>query len=215
VNARRWLVPVLLAATFVSEAGAGAAFDVDPVRYRAAVATATVAVRAYAEPRPNVPETPLTDTTLVLLPRSEALLARVAEIKAGARDSLAKYRGAVTAVRLAHEELAQALVDAAAEELVRRGAVDAAGAGSFDGVPAGDWILIAWRSEFVNAPSGKTSRRDRRMYSLGAPLEGYRAVSVWMRELRLTPERREAIELTDRNVWFSGIEEVARTGADR
>jgi hypothetical protein len=46
-------------------------------------------------------------------------------------------------------------------------------------------------------------------------MKGFRDVSVWMREVTLEPGRRETIQLTDRNVWFSGIEEVSRTTPDR
>jgi len=36
---------------------------------------------------------------------------------------------------------------------------------------------------------------------------GFSAVSVWVRELMVSAGRIEEVELTDRNVWFTGIEE--------
>ena len=53
------------------------------------------------------------------------------------------------------------------------------------------------------------------MYTLGQPLEGYRAVRIWLRELVVKPGAQDTIELTDRNVWFSGVDEVVRTDTGR
>ena len=212
-----FLVAALLwgcVATSATAAGSSP-LDVDPSPYRSASPSATIAVRVYAEARPKVPETPLTQTTILLLPRSKALLTRFADIKAGARDSLAKYRSAVDALRRTQDELVKALGDAAAEDLVRRVDVSASGTARFETIPPGDWMLVAWHSEFIDTPGAKTSRRERRMYTLGQPLEGYRAVRIWLRELVVVPGGQEAVELTDRNVWLSGVEEVARTGTDR
>ena len=36
---------------------------------------------------------------------------------------------------------------------------------------------------------------------------GYYAVSIWLRELTLSGGGLEAVDLSDRNVWFTGIVE--------
>lgn len=188
--------------------------DLDVTRYPGE-ATANVSGRAYAERRlPSAPDTPLVGASVVLLPRSDTLLARLAALKTGARNSTASYRVAIAAMRIAMDDLGSALRDADAGRLIVAGDVDATGRFAFD-VPPGDWILLAWHGAFVDTPSGVTQRRERQMYRLETPLDGYRAVSVWMRDFSVAPRGREVFELTDRNAWFSGIEEVKRTGAGR
>ena len=205
----------LIAATVVGPATAPV-LDVEVERYLGAAASATVEGRAYEEPRPReTRETPLPDTTVVLLPRSEALLARLAAIKAGARASLGNFRSAASAMRHAYEEFESALRAAGGEPLVRLGAVDQAGRFAFESLPQGQWVVLAWRSVFVDTRTGTIGGRSSRLYTLEAPVEGYRAVSFWVRELTLEPSARQTLELTDRNVWFSGVEEVKRTGAGR
>jgi hypothetical protein len=152
---------------------------------------------------------------MLLLPRSERLLARLAGIKAAARDSLTRYRGAAAELRAAQEEFIKALSEAGVQTLIRRSTADAAGAGAFADVPPGDWILLAWRSALVDKPSSSVGQREQRIFTVPSPLSGFREVSVWLREVKLERGGRETIELTDRNVWFSGVEEVARTGTGR
>jgi hypothetical protein len=36
---------------------------------------------------------------------------------------------------------------------------------------------------------------------------GYEAVQLWVRTVTVAPGGRESVELTDRNVWFSGVAE--------
>lgn len=188
--------------------------DVDIAKYPSG-ATARVSGRAYEERRlPSAPDTPLAGASLTLLPRSETLLTRLAALKAGARDSTASYRGAIAAMRAAIDDLGHALRDSDGERLIVAGTVDPEGRFSFD-VPPGEWVLLAWHAAFVDTPSAVTHRRERQMYRLEMPLEGYRAVKFWVRDVSAVAGGPGTIELTDRNVWFSGVEEVKRTGAGR
>lgn len=190
------------------------ALDVDLARYPPG-ATASVTGRAYEERRrPSAADTPLVGASVTLLPRSETLLARLAALKAGARDSTASYRGAVAAMKTAMDDLGHVLRDADAARLIVTGTADATGRFSFD-VPPGAWVLLGWHAAFIDTPSAAAPRRERQMYRLEAPLEGYRAVNLWLRDFSVGAGGREAFELTDRNVWFSGVEEVKRTGAGR
>lgn len=209
---------VVLAWTVALHALAAAqpALDVDLERYRQASGAASVAMRSYQEGRrSSASDAPIADTTVLLLPRSERLLARLTGIKAAARDSLSRYRSAVPELRRAQDEFIEALTEAGAETLIRRGSTDAAGAGAFPDVPPGDWILLAWWAEMVDKPSSHAGQREQKIFTPPRAVSGYREISVWMRELKLERNGKEAIELTDRNVWFSGIEEVARTGTGR
>ena len=218
---RRTVVARLVAATAallgvsVTHGTGGPVFDVDVQRYLRAPRGASVEVRAYEEGRrPNAPNVPLKDTAVILVPRSAALLARLAAIKESARDSLANYRGAAVAMRRAREDFERALWEAGAVPLALSSTVDGAGHVSFQSVPAGAWILMAWRSVTLDTHSEKAGRRAH-LFTLEGSVEGYRVVSVWMRELTIDATGRQAAELTDRNAWFSGIEEVKRKGAGR
>src|SRR5512134_2873618 len=76
-------------------AAGSSALDVSVERYRDARVAATVSVRVYEEGRrSSAADMPLAGTTVLLVPRSERLLSRLAGIKTAARDSLARYRGA-------------------------------------------------------------------------------------------------------------------------
>jgi hypothetical protein len=193
------------------------ALDVDVGKYGSTDPRATVTGRAYEERRrPSASDTPIVGASVVLLPRSETLLARLAALKAGARDSTGAYRKAFAGMREAANDLEQALRDADAGRLVSTATTDPAGRFTLH-VPPGDWVLLVWKAAFVDTPSSVPPRRERQMYRLEAPLEGYRAVDVWMREVSVRGAgARESYELTDRNVWFSGVEEVKkRVGAGR
>jgi hypothetical protein len=199
-----------------SAAGAQSMIDVDLERYRQATGTASVVTRAFQEGRrSSASDAPLADITLLLLPRSERLLARLTGVRAAARDSLARYRGAITELRSGQEEFIKALIEAGAETLIRRGRTDGSGTAVLVDVPPGVWMLLAWRSQLVDKPSSHSGQREQRIFTPPPAITGYREITIWLRELKLERDGREAIELTDRNVWWSGIEEVARTGTGR
>ena len=210
---------MLVAVAMVSDAVAGArigSLDVDLQRYRADTGAGTVTIRAYQEhKRSDGPGSALTDVTVIMLPRSAALLDRLTKIKDSARDSLARYRAAATEMRRAQDDFVKAVSAADGETLVRQGAVDDDGKIILADVPAGEWIMLARRAAFIEKPSGTTTQRERRIYTLSKPMEGFRDVTVWMKDLNLRPGSSESIELTDRNVWFRGVEEVRRTGPGR
>ncbi len=199
----------------VTQGTGSPALDVDVRSYLRAKDGAGIEVRAYEEGRrPNAPNVPLKDITVILVPRSAALLARLAALKESARDSLANYRSAAVAMRRAREDFERALWDAGAVTLVLSSTVDAAGHVAFESVPAGDWLLMAWRSIPLDTHAEKVGRRAH-LFTLEGAVEGYRSVSVWMRELTIPATGRQAVEITDRNAWFSGVEEVKRKGAGR
>jgi hypothetical protein len=198
-----------------ARATSGPTLDVDVQRYLHAPDSARVDVRAYEEGRrPSAGDVPVKDATVILVPRSAALLARLTALKDHARDSLNNYRDAAVAMRRAREDYERTLWDAGAVTLVMASSVDAAGHVRFDDVPAGEWIVFGWRSVTVTTHAEKPGGRAD-LFRLEPGIEGYRAVSVWMRELTVAPAARESVELTDRNLWFSGVEEIKKKGAGR
>lgn len=171
-----------------------------------------VAGRAFAERRrPEASDTPLGGASVVLLPRSEAVLADLQAIKRLARESTNAYRESGPRIRQAREAYERALREAGAGDLAPATAVDADGSFRLERVPAGDWLLLAFRSTFVSRRSPKGSRGG--LFPAEPRLVGYQDLSVWLHEIRLGAGQTERVELTDRNVWFRGVVEERETPA--
>ncbi len=211
---------LLLAALGLASVAMGQGVDAPIERYRDAVASRElggIQGRAYLERRrPSGPDVPLTGVAVSLLPRSEAWLLRLNAIKRGARDSMDAYREAAPAVRRAREAYEKALLEAGAGDLPGGATVDAEGRFTLEGVPAGPWVLLGVRSTYVSkAPQerpiapGTPARQPALPFPFLVPdkLAGYYAVTYWLRELTVTGGGVEPVELTDRNVWFTGVAE--------
>ena len=188
-----------------------AAVDVDLKRYTdadRAGATASVGGRAYAERRkPDAPDTPLTGTTVVAVPRSEALVRRLQQLRDGARESAPAYREAATLMQKAREAYEKELWTAGAAELVRTAVVDAAGRFDLGPLPEGPWLILGTWEQFVEAHAAKSARREREIYIGRPPLVGFRSRLVWLRDVVVSRTEGAELELTDRNVWFTGVVE--------
>jgi hypothetical protein len=209
------LAGVVLALASVAAAGVDAPIE----RYRDAAALHEVGAvrgRAYHERRrPSLPDTPLSEIAITLLPRSETWLFRLNMIKRGARDSMDAFRGAAPSVRKAREDYEKALLEAGAGDLSQGATVDAEGRFTLEGVPAGPWVLLAYHQSYVS----KTPRErpippgQYRAPSLPLPfqppdrLAGYYTVTFWLRELTVVGGGAETVDLTDRNAWFTGVAE--------
>ena len=176
----------------------------------------TVRGRAFEERRkPSAPDMPLPGTAVSLLPHSEAWLLRLDAIKRGARDSMGAYREAASAVRRAREAYEKSLLEAGAGDLPQTVTVDREGEFILGSVPAGPWIVFASRSTYVSrAPQprpgpgpGVAPRPPVLSLPFLAPdkLAGYHVVTYWVHPLTLAPGAPETIELTDRNIWFTGV----------
>jgi hypothetical protein len=201
-----------------------AAVDVDLTGYTAAERAGTAAAvsgRAFAERRkPDAPDTPLAGASVVAVPRSEALLRRLEQLREGARDSANAYRDAAVLMQRARETYERELWDAGAPQLVRNAIVDTSGRFDLGRLPEGRWLVVAVWDQTVHSRSAKPERKDRRERELYMPaprLTGYRSRLVWLRELAVSGAQPVALELTDRNVWFSGVveERVQDAGSRR
>lgn len=203
--------PVLAAALVLAGAPLAWGLDTAPEPYREAALAGNVGVvagRAYEERRrPADAERALVGTVVTLVPRSPKLLEDLDAIRRGARASAGAFRASADALRRAREAYERALLEAGFPDLVVTLAVGPSGEFALEGVPAGDWILIASRSVFVSKPSPKEKAKLLGSYARGPRMIGYDAVTVWVRELRVAAGRGEPIELTDRNAWFTGVVE--------
>lgn len=188
-----------------------AAVDVDLTGYTAADragAAGAVTGRAFAERRKvDGPDTPLVGTSVVAVPRSEALLRRLEQLREGARDSAGAYREAALLMQRAREAYERELWDAGAPQLVRNALVDSTGRFDLGRLPEGRWIIIAVWDRVVNSKGAKPDSKDRGLYLPTPRLTGYRSRLVWLREVAVHRADPAALELTDRNVWFTGVVE--------
>ena len=198
----------MLLMTAVSAAGA---LDVDLKAYDAARRRGeTVAVegRVYSERRkPTADDEPIPHATVVLLPLSEALVRRLDDLRAHARDSPAAYRDAATKMRKAREAYEREVWESGSPELVVATVVDSGGRFALADIPAGRWLIWVTHSEFVSANSPSVPPRERGRFRLSPRLVGYYAVRAWLRELEMTPGMVATVDLNDRNVWFAGVVE--------
>jgi hypothetical protein len=199
------------AALLLLGATAAVALDVDVTAYedaRRRGETAAIAGRVYAERRkPNAPDAPLARAVVVALPRSEALLRRLGELRAHALDSAAAYRDAATQMRRAREAYERELWQAGGADLVRTTVVDGDGGFAFPDLPAGRWLVWASHADFQETRSPKTPPRERERFRLPPRLVGYYTERAWLREVDTAPGVPATLDLTDRNVWFSGVVE--------
>ena len=106
------------------------------------------------------------------------------------------------------------LVEAAVEGLraagqgaaSRTATVDPGGRFALPEVPAGEWVLIAHRSVHVDR-TGHDTAKESGTFLPQPRLVGYDRVSMWLHALVVEPGRLEVVKLSDRNVWFEGVEE--------
>jgi len=191
--------------------GYATALDVPVAPYLQSLAAGEVGVvegRVYQHrPQPQAPDLPLAGASVVLVPRSGALERALEDFKRHSRDSGVGYREAVSRMRRAKERYERELSQAGAGNLVRPLLVDAEGAFRAVDVPAGDWLLIASHAHFMPASGTRATAKERDQFQTSPRVTGYEAVRLWMRPVTVTPGGGESIELTDRNVWFSGVAE--------
>ena len=195
-----------------------ASLDVDIAAYRRAAAGRLGALtgRAYETgAKSTAADRPLPGTVVTLLPRSETFLRTLDEIKRGARASITAYRDAAAAVRRAREAYERVLWAEGALDLVRSTDVAADGAFAVRDLPSGQWVLIGVRSLFVDKPARRPTPRESQTYATPPRVIGHGTVHVWLLEVQVTGGRTEAVELTDRNAWLTGIVEEREPDANR
>ena len=211
------LVSVLVLSAAAAAAATG---DTTLAPYREAEragAVGAITGRVFAERRtPSGPDTPIASTAVVLLPRSEEFLTTVETIKRGARDTTTAYRTAAVQIRKAREAYETRLWEAGAADFVRPTTVGSDGTFRFDEVPAGRWMIVATHGTYyATGGSGLTPPGERLHFDVDPRVRGYTATLVWLREVEVTKGAVEPVELTDRNLWFSGVVEDKERDAGR
>jgi hypothetical protein len=173
---------------------------------RRAGALGAVAGRVAAEPRTlRAAGLPFTGATVTLLPRSEALLARLEQLKERSRESSSAFTGAVPAMRQARDAYERELWEAGAPDLTAMVLVDADGGFRLDDVPAGAWLAIAWHGVTVDVSGEKVKPKERSLYRPQPRMRGFQSVTIWLRPVTVGSGETVTLELTDRNAWFRGV----------
>lgn len=208
----RWLRrAALIVAAGVSLAGPGTAAETDLaslvepyLQARRGEALGVVAARAYVEPtRPGAAPAPQPAVSIVLLPYSAEFDAELGAVKAGLRNSIDTFVQAVGRIESARVDYERALVAAGAGELVRSEATDAQGAVEMTGLPAGDWLLLAWHEGGHLSKHHKIRDQDAKRYPDIPSTVTYSTVTYWRARITVRKGETAEVSMTDRSVWMT------------
>jgi hypothetical protein len=145
--------------------------------------------------------------SVVLLPYSRDLEVKLDGIKQHFRDSLKRYMEAADDVMAARSAEEEATLWAGAGELMLGEVSDGQGLVRLTRVPAGAWLMLAWREETHPAKAARSLASDARGFRDIPMSAGYSVVSYWRTRLEVRAGEATEIDLNDRNVWLTGIRE--------
>ena len=165
--------------------------------------------RAYGDPpRASAPEVPHEGVSVLLFPYSAGFESELDGIKEHLRDSLNSYMAAATDVTSARTAYEQALLWAGGGELIRGEVSDAKGLVKLAGVPAGEWLLLAWREDARPGKAVKPRAQDTKAFGDIPTSAGYSVVSYWWMRLQVRTGETTSVDFNDRNVWITTIREA-------
>jgi hypothetical protein len=210
LRARAGLVALALAGLLLCS-GPGSAADVDLtdlvgayLKAGAEQAPGVVAARAYVEPaRPTATPAPQPDVSVVLLPYSAAFEAELDAVKAGLRDSVDGYARGATRIEATRVNYERALLAAGGGALVRSEITDAQGGARVGDVPAGEWLVLAWREGGHMAKRFKLRDQDAKRYPHVPSNVTYSIVTYWRVRVAVRPAETVEIAMSDRNAWMT------------
>ena len=210
LRARAGLVALALAGLRLCS-GPGSAADVDLtdlvgayLKAGAEQAPGVVAARAYVEPaRPTATPAPQPDVSVVLLPYSAAFEAELDAVKAGLRDSVDGYARGATRIEATRVNYERALLAAGGGALVRSEITDAQGGARVGDVPAGEWLVLAWREGGHMAKRFKLRDQDAKRYPHVPSRVTYSIVTYWRVRVAVRPAETVEIAMSDRNAWMT------------
>ncbi len=203
----------LILVTALAVSAGDASIALEPyLRARDEGRTDAVSGEAFAEPRgPTGPPTPHGDVSVLLLPYSVDFEAELDRIRAGLRESSLAYVGAAGRLRAARESYEHELLFAGGGELIRGEVSDASGRFRFAEVPAGSWLILAWREIPHGASARRIPGRDQGAFVGTVERLGYVAVEYWRLRVEVRPGEASQVRLHDRNIWATVVREEQRT----
>jgi hypothetical protein len=105
------------------------------------------------------------------------------------------------------ERYERALLAAGGGPLIRGETSDAAGAFRFTSVPAGRWMLLAWKGTAHPVAAKKLTGLEVRQFRDNVERAGYAAVAYWREQVDVRAGATIELVLRDRNEWMTAIEE--------
>lgn len=206
-------------ALLVAVGGTSAAVVPPLDAYRHAQARGELGVvsgRVYAErARPTTADVPFPGVTVTLVPYSEDVVAAIEHVKTNARASMRSYQRAASTVREIREAYERALWKAGAGDLIRSEVTSAEGTFVIGDVPSGRWLVLARRETWQERSWRRPTVREREVFLPIPEVAGLRAISLWLVPVTVSPGSAMVLELSDRAVWFTGIEEEEKRGTVR
>lgn len=182
------------------------------LRARSERALGTVTARAYAEPaRPNADPTPRPSVSVTLVPYSAAFEAELDAAKEGLRDSLDAYVQTVARIEGARVDYESRLVAAGGGELVRTQMTGAQGAAELGDLPAGDWLVLAWREGGHLSKRFKLRDTEASRYPNVTTSVTYSVVTFWRARVVVRAGETAEVALHDRNVWLTAARQEGGT----
>lgn len=175
-----------------------------------AVAEVTGRVVATAQPGTGDARAGIPGVAVLLVPHSDALLARLDAVKAGQRRSAQAYTGSAERLDEARRAWEQTLLAAGARDLIRGAVTDEDGRFALPEVPAGRWVLLAWREVVHRFPARKVPRGTAREFPANVERTGYSALTYWRELLTVSPRQPLWVPLSERNEWMTAVREHRR-----
>jgi hypothetical protein len=170
-----------------------------------------VAGEVQGEPRtPTGPPSAVPGAAVSLVPYSDAVVGALDAIKASARDSAWTYTEAAEKLRTLRAGYEAALAGAGAGDLGRSQTTDGDGRFRFVDVPAGRWLLVAWRQVPHVVSGRKVPGAAATQYRDNMERTGYATVTYWRMDLEVRPTEPATATLTDRNGWLTVVRETLK-----
>jgi hypothetical protein len=173
---------------------------------------------AFAEPtRPTGAPTAYPAVSVMLVPSDPGLEAELDRIRGALRETPGTYFGSAEQLRAAREAYERELVFAGGGELLRGEVSDAAGHFRFADVPAGNWLLLAWREVPHAVSTRRAPGRQAEGFVGNTETKGYGALELWRQAVEVRPGESVGVRLHDRNIWVTVVREdrYLRTPVER
>ncbi len=200
---------VLVAVTALSAGAGDTAAAITPyLQARDEGRIGAVTGEAFAEPtRPTGPPTPYPGVSVMLIPSDPGLEAELDRLRGAIRESPRAYLTSAEQLRAVREAYERDVTFSGGGELLRGEVSDTAGRFRFAEVPAGRWLLLAWREVPHAVSTRRVPPRDLGSFLGNTETKGYGAVEIWRLAVEVRPRESTTIRLHDRNVWVTVVRE--------
>lgn len=157
--------------------------------------------------RPRDAPMPVEGVSIYLMPYSARVAEELDEVKRTRRDGGRAYMESGPHLVEIRERYERALLAAGGGPLIRGETSDATGAFRFTAVPAGRWMLLAWKATIHPVATKKLTALEVRQFRDNVERTGYAAVAYWREQVDVRAGATIELVLRDRNEWMTAIEE--------